>query len=66
MTGASLSSEKVGAANVDSMLDHCEKKRFLKKSFSLAVVDGHQRRSCIQILLRLDRLASSGLCILFR
>lgn len=50
MTVASRSSEKLGAVNVGSMFEHLRKERFLKSKFSLAVLDGRLRRSCIEEL----------------
>lgn len=47
ITMASSPSGTFGAANVDNMLEHCEKKRFRKQKLSLAAADSLQRRSCI-------------------
>lgn len=44
----SLVSGKLGAVNLDSMLEQCGRERMLKKTFWLTVVDGQHRRSCIQ------------------
>lgn len=53
ITVANPSSRSLGAVNVGSMLEHCEKKRFLKDNFSLADVDGEYHH------LRTLKLATS-------
>lgn len=50
MTVANSSSEKFGAFNVDSPLEHREKERFLKDRLWFAFVDGRHRRSGSQNL----------------
>lgn len=45
---ASSLSGKLGAVTVNSLLEHRGKKRFVKDSFLLAVVDGCHRCLCIQ------------------
>lgn len=50
MTVASRSLGKLGAVNFDSMVEHRGKERFLKNKVSLAAVDSHYGRSCIQKL----------------
>lgn len=47
---ARVSFGKFDAVNFDSLLENFEKERFLKNCFSLAVVDGRQRRLCILML----------------
>lgn len=58
MKRASPSSGKFGAVHVDSMLARREKKRFLKDSYPLPVLDGFHRRSCIQKIATAEQLGT--------
>lgn len=49
-TMASLASGKLAFFIVDSMLEQCERDRFLRTDFSIAAVDGRHCRLCIRTL----------------